>query len=104
MREDYLALDLADVEGLVLRERLRAEVPPALLLAFARWMSVRGRLAEDVVERSVNDGVTQHGILGAGLDSFGYRRRDLLDRLGVFEVDHPATQSWKLQTAGRRRR
>jgi O-methyltransferase involved in polyketide biosynthesis len=34
-------------------------------------------------------------ILGAGLDSFAYRRRDLLDRLRVFEVDHPATQSWK---------
>ena len=64
---------------------------------------MRGRLAEDVVEQSVNDGVTQYVILGAGLDSFVYRQRDLPDRLGVFEVDHPATQSWKLQTAGRRR-
>ena len=34
-------------------------------------------------------------ILGAGLDSFAYRRRDLLRRLWVFEVDHPATQQWK---------
>jgi O-methyltransferase involved in polyketide biosynthesis len=30
--------------------------------------------------------------LGAGLDSFAYRRHDLLDRLRVFEVDHPASQ------------
>jgi methyltransferase (TIGR00027 family) len=36
-------------------------------------------------------------ILGAGLDSFAYRRRDLVDRLRVFEVDHPATQAWKRQ-------
>jgi methyltransferase (TIGR00027 family) len=93
--DDYLALDLAGADGVALRERLRAEVPPALLLAFGRWMCVRARFAEDVVERSVRDGVPQYVILGAGLDTFAYRRRDLLDRLGVFEVDHPATQSWK---------
>jgi O-methyltransferase involved in polyketide biosynthesis len=57
MLDDYLALDLADVEGLALRERLRAEVPPALLLAFGRWTCVRARLAEDVVERSISDGL-----------------------------------------------
>lgn len=32
--EDYLALDLADVEGLALRERLRAEVPPSASVGF----------------------------------------------------------------------
>jgi O-methyltransferase involved in polyketide biosynthesis len=37
--------------------------------------------------------------LGAGLDSFAYRRHDLLDRLRVFEVDHPASQRWKLRDA-----
>src|SRR5262249_14190956 len=95
--DDYLALDLAGVEGLALRDRLRAEVPASLLLAFCRWMCGRARLAEDLVERSVSDGFGQYVILGAGLDSFAYRRRDLLDRLQVFEVDHPATQSWKRQ-------
>jgi methyltransferase (TIGR00027 family) len=42
-------------------------------------------------------------ILGAGLDSFVYRRLDLVKVLRVFEVDHPATQAWKrtrLQEAG----
>ena len=34
-------------------------------------------------------------ILGAGLDSFAYRRLDLAAVLRVFEVDHPATQQWK---------
>jgi methyltransferase (TIGR00027 family) len=42
-------------------------------------------------------------ILGAGLDSFAYRRPDLAKTLHVFEVDHPATQAWKrarLRAAG----
>jgi methyltransferase (TIGR00027 family) len=34
-------------------------------------------------------------ILGAGLDSFALRRRDLAGSLRVFEVDHPLTQQWK---------
>ena len=38
-----------------------------------------------------------YGILGAGLDSFAYRRGDLLDRVRVFEVTHPASQAWKRQ-------
>jgi methyltransferase (TIGR00027 family) len=93
--DDYLALDLAGQEGLALRERLRAELPRPYLLAFGRWMCVRARFPEDIVERAAASGVGQYVILGAGLDSFAYRRSDLLGRLRVFEVDHPATQSWK---------
>jgi methyltransferase (TIGR00027 family) len=32
-----------------------------------------------------------------GLDSFAWRRPDLLRSLRVFEVDHPASQAWKLE-------
>ena len=95
--DDYLALDLAGPEGLALLDRLRTEVPRPYLLAFSRWVCVRARFPEDLVEQSVAGGVAQYVILGAGLDSFAYRRRDLLDRLRVFEVDHPATQAWKRQ-------
>ena len=37
----------------------------------------------------------QYLVLGAGLDTFGWRNphRDLQ----VFEIDHPATQAWKLE-------
>ena len=93
--DDYLALGLAGREGLALRERLKAELPPPFIAAFSRWVCVRARFAEDVVERAAAAGVSQYVILGAGLDSFAYRRHDLLDRLRVFEVDHPATQRWK---------
>jgi methyltransferase (TIGR00027 family) len=93
--DDPLALSLAGDEGTRLIERLRSEVPGPVLLGFSRWVCVRARLPEDIVERAVADGVRQYMILGAGLDSFAYRRTDLLDRLRVFEVDHPASQAWK---------
>jgi methyltransferase (TIGR00027 family) len=86
---------VAGAEGPPLGHRLRREVPPAYLLAFSRWVCIRSRFAEDLVEDAVSRGVDQYVILGAGLDSFAYRRGDLLDRLRVFEVDHPASQSWK---------
>jgi O-methyltransferase involved in polyketide biosynthesis len=50
---------------------------------------VRARLPEDIVEQSVAACVRQYVILGAGLDTFSYRRGDLLDRLRVFEVAKP---------------
>jgi methyltransferase (TIGR00027 family) len=93
--DDYLALGLAGREGLALRERLEAELPAPFMVAFSRWVCVRARFAEDIVERAANSGVGQYVILGAGLDSFAYRRGDLLGRLRVFEVDHPATQRGK---------
>jgi methyltransferase (TIGR00027 family) len=93
--DDDLALGLAGEEGRALAERLRTELPRTQVLAFCRWMCVRSRFAEDLVERAVSTGVEQYVILGAGLDSFAYRRSDLLDPLRVFEVDHPASQSWK---------
>jgi len=64
---------------------------PGLRLAFA----VRNRYAEDELAEAVGRGVGQYVILGAGLDSFAYRRPDLMRSLDVFEVDHPASQAWK---------
>jgi methyltransferase (TIGR00027 family) len=86
--DDRLALGLAGREGRALLDRLRAEVPGPYLLAFSRWMCVRARFTEDIVEQAAASGIGQYVILGAGLDSFAYRRNDLLGRLRVFEVDH----------------
>jgi methyltransferase (TIGR00027 family) len=55
----------------------------------------RSRYLEDEVGEAVRRGVSQYVILGAGLDSFAYRRRELAEVLHIFEVDHPATQAWK---------
>ncbi|MGE3621633.1 MAG: class I SAM-dependent methyltransferase [Acidimicrobiia bacterium] len=55
---------------------------------------IRARLAEDVVEAAYARGGRQYVLLGAGLDSFAYRRTDLTG-LRVFEVDEPVSQAWK---------
>ena len=93
--DDYLALPFAGAEGSAILGRLRSEVPGDLLVAFNRWVCVRARLPEDMAEQAATEGFRQYVILGAGLDSFAYRRHDLLKRLRVFEVDHPASQAWK---------
>ena len=93
--DDPLALRLAGDEGAEIRDRIRAELPRESLLAFSRWVCVRARFPEDVVEHGLGDGVDQYVILGAGLDTFACRRSDLAGRLRVFEVDHPDTQRWK---------
>jgi methyltransferase (TIGR00027 family) len=61
----------------------------------------RSRYAEDCLEQAVKRGVRQYVILGAGLDTFAFRRPDLLKRLEVFEVDHPDTQKSKCQRLAR---
>ncbi len=59
-------------------------------------MVVRARFAEDVLAEGVREqGVRQCIVLGAGLDTFAYRNP--WPQLRVFEVDHPATQAWKLE-------
>jgi methyltransferase (TIGR00027 family) len=58
------------------------------------FMVARSRYAEDQMAASVARGVAQYLILGAGLDTSGYRGI-ALDGPNVFEVDHPRTQVWK---------
>jgi methyltransferase (TIGR00027 family) len=66
------------------------------LYSYARAITVlRQRYTEDELDKALAQGVAQYVILGAGLDSFAYRRPDLARTVRVFEVDHPATQQWK---------
>lgn len=66
-----------------------------IVLSGARAQATsRSRYTEDCLARSVQRGVAQYVILGAGLDSFAYRS-DLAGQVRVFEADHPATQDWK---------
>ena len=64
-------------------------------------MTVRNRYAEDELALAIQRGIRQYVLLGAGLDSFAYRRRDLSGMLHVFEVDHPAMQEWKRARLGK---
>jgi len=57
----------------------------------------RARYAEDCLEQAIRQGARQYVILGAGMDTFAFRRLDLLEQVQVFEVDHPETQAFKRQ-------
>jgi len=95
--DDTLAFELAGDDAPLIKRRIREELSPEALLSFTRWVAVRARLPEDMVEAAAAQGVRQYVILGAGLDSFAYRRTDLLAQIRVFEVDQPASQAWKRQ-------
>lgn len=58
-------------------------------------VAARSRFAEDQLAVAVGQGVRQCVVLGAGLDTFAYRNP--FKELHVIEVDHPATQAWKLE-------
>jgi methyltransferase (TIGR00027 family) len=56
----------------------------------------RARYAEDTLEKGLKQGIKQYVILGAGMDTFAFRRPEVVKHLEVLEVDHPATQAFKL--------
>jgi methyltransferase (TIGR00027 family) len=58
------------------------------------FIAVRARFAEDALTDAMALGVSQLVVLGAGLDTYAYRTV-FGKSLQIFEVDHPATQSWK---------
>jgi methyltransferase (TIGR00027 family) len=61
------------------------------------FTAARSRIAEDALAGAVERGVRQVVILGAGLDTFAFRNPHAALEIRVYEVDHPATQAWKLE-------
>jgi methyltransferase (TIGR00027 family) len=59
-------------------------------------MKARVRYFDDFVKESIDNGLEQLIILGAGYDSRAYRIEGLKN-IRVFEVDHPATQNLKIE-------
>jgi len=92
--DDAFALLLVGPAWRDLRELISSLFPARVRAETAAAVCTRSRYAED---RLAAAGFGQYVILGAGLDSFAWRRPDLLRSLKVFEVDHPASQAWKLE-------
>ena len=92
--DDVLALVLVGPVWQQLRDRFDPLFPVPVRREARAAVCTRSRYAED---RLAAGAFTQYVILGAGLDSFAWRRPDLLGSLTVFEVDHPASQAWKLE-------
>lgn len=84
----------------VWRARLKNPAQRKLLMqGLLRWMQP---IAHQVLARSHHAearlqaaGLSQYVIVGAGLDSFHWRRPAWAKKLAVFELDHPATQAMK---------
>jgi methyltransferase (TIGR00027 family) len=57
----------------------------------------RSRFTEDALEAAAARGVRQYVLVGAGFDSYALRAPAAARDLRVYEVDHPATQSFKLR-------
>ncbi len=56
----------------------------------------RSAYCEQVLLNEIKLGVQQYVILGAGFDTFSFRYPELKNELQIFEIDHPATQKFKV--------
>jgi methyltransferase (TIGR00027 family) len=92
--DDPLALQILGTERAADVRASLARFQDPFNTALRTILVVRSRLAEDTWAQARQRGVAQHVILGAGIDTSAYRD-DLTPPARVFEVDLPATQSWK---------
>ncbi|MEU9114394.1 class I SAM-dependent methyltransferase [Streptomyces sp. NPDC048483] len=90
--EDEIGLQLAAPdEGW----RRRPDMDPHTTSTFRAAIVSRARFIEDLVAEQIDHGITQHVVLGAGLDTFAQRRPEAAAHLRIFEIDQPDTQAWK---------
>jgi len=59
------------------------------------FTAARSRIAKDALARAVERGTRQVVILGAGLATFALRNPHSASDIHIYEVDTPATQTWK---------
>jgi methyltransferase (TIGR00027 family) len=90
--DDPFALRLVGPRWAEIQAANEAALPAVAVRQSRASVVARSRYAED---RLVRGGYRQYVILGAGLDSFAWRRADLIGWLRLLEVDRPASQAWK---------
>ena len=98
--DDPLAVGL--VEGSSREEILGATPdswPPSW---FRSIFPLRSRYTEDSLAEAVAKGIGQYVLLGAGMDTFGYRQPIWAGKLRIFEIDHPESQKIKREYLVRR--
>jgi len=92
--EDDVGLRLAAPDA---NWRERPDMHPQGTRGYRASIVGRARFLDDLAVERCNEGVAQYVILGAGLDTFAQRHREIASRMRVFEVDRPAPQQWKRQ-------
>lgn len=75
----------------------RPDMHPQFTKRLRASMVARSRFIEDLIIEETFNGINQYVILGAGLDTFAQRRPDIANKLQIFEIDQPNTQTWKQQ-------
>lgn len=93
---DHLALALAGF-GEDEPDDVQAQMRTYERLPLRAVMTFRTRWVEDILRQQPATAPLQYVIMGAGLDSFAYRKPDALYHVQVFEIDHPASQDWKIE-------
>jgi methyltransferase (TIGR00027 family) len=74
-----------------------AEKIERFLPGLSNSIRAKFRYFDDFIERSIDDGIEQLVILGAGYDSRAYRMDGLMGKVKVFEIDHPSAQIVKIE-------
>jgi methyltransferase (TIGR00027 family) len=87
---DWLAWPLVGTEAEAMTNGLR-DAFGEVSIRISNWLTARSRIAEDWLAAS---GATDYVLLGAGLDSFGWRQ-PRRGGIRVIEIDHPSSQAWK---------
>ena len=95
--DDPIASKIIGVQNSQFDKSKRNILKSHLLRKSRAYLAARSRFVEDTLSSAVNRGIRQYVILGAGLDTFAYRNSYSKLGLKVFEVDYPATQTWKRQ-------
>jgi methyltransferase (TIGR00027 family) len=93
--DDPFAIWILGADGAEQLERSKFLVRSPPLAGLRAWIVARSRYAEEQLAKARSRGVGQYVVLGAGLDTFAYRNAADPRPIDVFEVDHPATQTWK---------
>lgn len=90
--DDPYALTLVGAEWPDVLGRLRGMFREPVMRAAMAGILARARYTDD---QAASGAFEQYVLLGAGLDSFAWRRPDLLRALRLFEVDHPSSHAFK---------
>ena len=101
LEDPYAKLLCGPMLGLAARFRplgwYVARVELGRIMPASMVVVIRARYAEQALENAVEQGVPQYVMVGAGMDSFAFRRPDLAERVEIYEIDHPTVQSRKLE-------
>src|SRR5262245_20708371 len=96
IHEDTFALRMIGVDD---PNKLRAgmeSLPMPELRRVSAYFALRHRFSEERLQSAVQLGVQQIVLLGAGLDTFALRHPEIPRHVLFVEVDHRASQQWKL--------